>query len=523
MTFLAPATYPSSINPNLVTNCSTFNAAGWTLFSSVGSTNVPTFGAFQADPFGAADAQQVSFTDPRCGFVQIFSPVLAPNTTYTASLYFRLVTGSPNIYLGYYNGSSPVTQYSTKTVLTGLWQRVVLRFTTGGSDAAPSILVTNANVDGASQGNTGTIALWGMKVELGSQVTTFNGCAVPASGRSFIAAIYTFGTPGNVGGPNSNSTPIHTWLGTQPDYVSDWQGLSGGLGSGFNWAGISNNNYPTVGLIWPGGGGESASTVADYNNATAGTNDTSYNATLATLGGGPIPSPLIYWLDIDREWNFNGNLRLGNGNMDPSLASTWAGAIKHIAALSRVKFPNVKVGACYSVAPGQTGIKAFYDALASTDIDFIGCDFYPGQGGGHTTDQADWTAYYGDASPNTTPSLSFAEPTLGWLIAYAQSRGWKVVIPEVGMGDSGPGYLVFNNFLTVVKNNSATLVGFNYWSPDFVGFGDEHLNDGRAQAYINQIGSILAQNYTGGFFANWTRPTAAQAVAIEAGPAGVPY
>ena len=155
--FVAPVIPPP--NPNLLVNCITFNAANWGQFGGAGGTG-PSYGALVADPFGVVDALQVTFSDPRSGFFQIPIPTLAPNAVYTESIYYLFISGAPNFYLGYYNGASPVTQYSSLIVPTGTWQRTAFSFVTGSSDPNPSVIVTNANVDGASQGNVGTVALW---------------------------------------------------------------------------------------------------------------------------------------------------------------------------------------------------------------------------------------------------------------------------------------------------------------------------------------------------------------------------
>jgi hypothetical protein len=96
-----------------VSACSTFNTAGWTQVGGSGGMG-PTFGGgLVKDPGSVADAQEVTFTDPRSGFYEVIVPALAASTTYTASISSELVSGTPNFYLGYYSGDEPVTKYSS--------------------------------------------------------------------------------------------------------------------------------------------------------------------------------------------------------------------------------------------------------------------------------------------------------------------------------------------------------------------------------------------------------------------------
>lgn len=162
---------PTVSNPNLINDCSTFNTANWNLIG------LPTFNAtLVTDPDGGTNAQQVTLVDPRSGFYQVISPAVAAGT-YTISLWYKLLSGTPAFYFFYYNGSAAVTQYSTKITPTGTYQRTSFTITITAGDAAPSVGIVNANVDGASQGNVGTVALYRMKLEVGMTMTAVTNCA----------------------------------------------------------------------------------------------------------------------------------------------------------------------------------------------------------------------------------------------------------------------------------------------------------------------------------------------------------
>src|SRR4029077_8289823 len=125
------STVSSFVNPNLIASCSTFNAPGWVMFGGTTGTGPSFSGTLLAAPFRTVDAQQLTFTDPRCGFYQTITPTLSLNASYTFSIYFKLISGSPAFFIGYYNGINPVAQYSTLIVPTGAWQRTSFTIFTG--------------------------------------------------------------------------------------------------------------------------------------------------------------------------------------------------------------------------------------------------------------------------------------------------------------------------------------------------------------------------------------------------------
>lgn len=228
--------------PNLVAQCDTFSDTS--VWNDIGA---PSFGSSPvADPSGANDAIEVTFTDPRSGFFQALGAKLKPNTRYTATIYAKRVSSSPAFYLGYYDGAQPVQQYSPLVTPGDSWARsAAFTFQTGASDAG-AIAVVNANVDGASQGNVGVADLWGLKVEEGATATSFGGCADaptgqggqgPGAGRNFLLGWYM--------GPEADAPPVHEFLGYYPDFSIGGAYIGPG-GENYHQAVDVNNDYPVV-------------------------------------------------------------------------------------------------------------------------------------------------------------------------------------------------------------------------------------------------------------------------------------
>jgi hypothetical protein len=388
------ASHDTATLPNLVSNCNGFNASDWVETGGSAGTGPGFSGTLVADPSGDVDAQQVSFTDPRSGFFQIISPPLAPNTTYTASIFTKLISGTPNLYLGYYNGESPITQYSPKIASTSSWQRTAgFTFTTGASDTAPSIAVVNANVDGASQGNDGTVAVWGLVVESGPAETAFTGCAgaspppapdagnkPPPAGRQWALFVYDNG---------SDWTSLNDQVWSQP---IDGEGNYSDIGDSYI-AGATDPTPTRLEYTIQYGTPGSPSFVGGYVDMGQAANG-AYNATWLSwleADAAAVVAPVWVvriWQEINGNWfqwsvNQTGATSIdGTPNGSPWPAATIIAAWNNMAAQVRTAFPdaliewNLSAGGPWSgpTSPGNgTGVDLY---PGNTYVDIIGLDSY---------------------------------------------------------------------------------------------------------------------------------------------------
>lgn len=201
-----PPPPPPVVNTNLVPVCSTFNGTGWNDFSTTIS------GTTVADPTGVGQAQVVIFGTTQCSVSYTLPTALLPNTTYTASIYAQLQSGTGVIYFAWYDGTdhfSPGFNTSTTWQAIGSWT-----FTTGAT-AATNFAIANLQFAGST--GASNIALWGLKIEPGSARTTFVGCQgsapppppppvapppppppppPPASNNNLVGVCSTFNGPG---------------------------------------------------------------------------------------------------------------------------------------------------------------------------------------------------------------------------------------------------------------------------------------------------------------------------------------
>jgi hypothetical protein len=313
---------PDTGGPNLVVSCNAFNTGSWT---QVGGPGYAT--TLVADPNGTADALQVTFTDPRSGFYQVLDPTLKPSTTYTATVHSKLFGGTPNFYIGYYDGSHPITQYSGLITPTASWRRSsAFTFHTGAGDAAPAIAVVNANVDGASQGNDGVVALWGLSVEEGGSAGPFQGCA-EGPGRNYAFVVEDHA---------STWTPDQGWSSQPWDLLhAGTDAMGGGSLGGDTYFGGAWNPVPAAtstttarGFLYsiqygaPASmGGNSWPGYLDMLQAAQGAYDAPWSSWLkadAAAAVGPVVVVRI-WQEINGNWmlwstNNTGNTISGTAN-----------------------------------------------------------------------------------------------------------------------------------------------------------------------------------------------------------------
>jgi hypothetical protein len=521
------------VNPNLLLNCSTFNAVTWTLFGS--PSNVPTFGSLVADPNGVVDAQQISFTDPRDGFYQVPTPALAPNTVYTATVYHQLISGTPDFYLGYYTGESSVTQYSPKIIPSSSWTHSAsFTFTTNGavttgnfvsgsaivtgipstanmiagenltgnlapfpsgttilsidsasqihmsanatanatgynftaSDVAPAIALANANVDSASQGNVGTAAIWGMKLELGSIATTFNGCAAPANSRNFLLAIKTDGN-----GSGSPSVTYQTFIAVP--LIDD--GFIGAIGN--NWAlgsagsdtAFTSGTPPTSLKVFRAFS-LTSSTAFDPNDSSGQCD----NAALSSVAGGSFDPNIQAALNqVATDHNVNHYdtvvLRLG-WEAGGSAGFCWSSqatdgphyvaAFRHVCSMIHTTTPFAKIewnNNLQSDNSGAGGAERSWRAYYPGDdcVDIVSTDLYfstNGVGGAFLQASTNFAAVLSGAGWSTQPTTgtippgtaglnfmdAFAQRTVCLYCPTGQAGGSKLMsFGELGVGGAG--------------------------------------------------------------------------------------
>lgn len=162
---------------NILIDCSSFNTPNWATFN----TPAPTIsGTLVADPNGAITAQQITFPTSRTGFQQVFNPT--PNAgTFTTSFWAKGAIANQQLQLAYYHGDFPTTQQTAVILLTTSWQRYgPFTFTITAGDSTPSLLVENISGDNTlTIPAAETINIWGVKVEAGSSISAFTGCAQP--------------------------------------------------------------------------------------------------------------------------------------------------------------------------------------------------------------------------------------------------------------------------------------------------------------------------------------------------------
>lgn len=463
----ASGAFLGATNPNLVIDCSTFTTGSWVV------DNAPSFGTFITDPNGGNSAQIINFTNPRSGFHQFFLPALQANTTYTASIFGNGVDSGAGCFMGYYNGSSPVTQYSRFFApAVGVWSRSpAFTFTTGAGDANSSITIVNANVDGGS-GPTGHVALWGCKVEIGTNATTFTGCATSATGgRNYLVGMYE--------DPTSYAFNS-SWLGYDVEFTvngafaEDNSPFGGG-----DWPNTfvdNNNGYPRIYdlKMVPSG---SAGTDSDYNIGAAGGFDAQWNTMFNNLRSvGPI-----YGIRLVREFNFSS----ASLSTAPMIA-----CFRRFVPKFRAAFPGVKICWNPNVLAGDP--RPYYPG--DDVVDIICVDAYD--------------------EPGETPDFNgILTGTWGLndVAAFATLHNKPIGFPE--WGTNVPGVItLFANFF-----NTHNVVFHSFWNSadGSSGHWDNYFADSGLQAEF--AAAFGHTRYTGTF---WTLPLLPLPAGYVLAPAG---
>jgi hypothetical protein len=249
--------------------------------------------------------------------------------------------------------------------------------TTGASDAAPSTVMVDANVDGASQGNVGAVNLLALKVEPEPTATPHGGGAGGGPGRWW--AFF-----GNDGG-NSGWTSVNSW----PSQPIDGQHTFTDVGDGY-WQGTGAAPFtPTPrSLMMTVEYGTPGQNYVDMGQAANG----AYNATwLSWLQGqasaAPAPVKVVrIWQEINGDWMTWSANKTGSTSVDGTPnGSAWPKATiiaawRNMAQQVRTAFPhaviewNLNNGTGWRGAPGDgTG----YDLYPGDDlVDVIGIDAY---------------------------------------------------------------------------------------------------------------------------------------------------
>lgn len=153
---------------NLITQSEAFNSTSWLKFTDTGTLPTVTANADPGPNGGARTAEKVVFRGADSGLY--YKTNVAGQ--YTFSVWVKLVSGSGNLTVQYYESSTDRVVQQT-VVANGTWQRVSVTFTGDGN--------ANSNVaigHNSSQSATGTFEFWGAQLNPGASPQTY----VPTTG-----------------------------------------------------------------------------------------------------------------------------------------------------------------------------------------------------------------------------------------------------------------------------------------------------------------------------------------------------
>ena len=162
---------------NLISQSEAFNSSVWVPFSDSGAVPVVTANVAAGPTGGAITADEVALAHANSGLYYVTNAA----GTYTFSVWVKLVSGSGNFALNYYQGSTNTTDLET-VVATSTWQQVSLTFTGDGNVNSNVALVL-----GSSQTSAGTFEFWGAQLNPGSTIGSY----VPTTGSPVTTTLTT--------------------------------------------------------------------------------------------------------------------------------------------------------------------------------------------------------------------------------------------------------------------------------------------------------------------------------------------
>jgi hypothetical protein len=332
-------------------------------------------------------------------------------------------------------------------------------------------------MDGASQGNDGTVALWGLKVEVGSTETPFNGCAAGApsplpGGRNALVGVYP--------GPTPDNPPFHSFVGYYPDYTIG-NSYMGPDGSGSSPA--TNNGYPTViGIshFQPGG------SFGDATAAAAGGYASGYANTIANAIA-PYAT-FLYAARIDFEWSGNWfswspynsatGGSYGGASIDPT---TWINGWRNFAQAFRNNPATAHMKLAWDYPMSSQGANSLAYYPGDDVVDIVSADIYFNP------------QYDGPTSQGSWMSRTTGLQNLNDMAAFATAHGKPMAFWEWS-DDYGDGYCITQFGAWI---NSHDVVAHSYWDSTDSGGSKIQISSANQQAYVAAFGNT---SYTGNFW-----------------------
>jgi VCBS repeat-containing protein len=148
---------------NLISQSEAFNSSVWVPFADTGAAPVITANVAAGPTGGASTADQVALANANSGLYYVTNVA----GTSTFSVWVKLVSGSGNLSLNYYQGSTN-SSILESVVATSTWQQISLTFTGDGN--------VNSNIAlmlGPTQTATGTFEFWGAQLNSGSTIEPY--------------------------------------------------------------------------------------------------------------------------------------------------------------------------------------------------------------------------------------------------------------------------------------------------------------------------------------------------------------
>ena len=144
---------------NVVLQSSAFDSASWNSDTAGGTGSVTVTANYATGPDGAMSADRIQITRGSIYANRFQSVSVTPGQQYTATVYLKSLSGTPNIAMLYADAA-----YS-KTI-TSNWVRYSVTFTPSGSSVAPLIGLFGEN------SSTVDVLAWGFQIEAGTYPTS---------------------------------------------------------------------------------------------------------------------------------------------------------------------------------------------------------------------------------------------------------------------------------------------------------------------------------------------------------------